>query len=445
MSLGAEIRARMSLDASGVKAGVAQAKGHVDGFKGSLGGLAGKLGLAFGAGAAVAAITNFTKASIEMAGRTADMAEQTGLTVEQLQAFQASAMEMTGGMKAAEVGLVAFRSAQDEALEGNKTTIAAFQKLGISLEDIANKSTPQLLEAVAKGYKSVGDFGALVDIFGKVKAAKLEGALIALADNGFGGMIKKADEAGLVLEDDLVAQLDQVGDAMDRLGIRSKNMWDRFMVHAYNAGRVVWNYLQAFKEGASSMVTDLLDPGKAFTGAEIWQRASQANYNTFNEYQAEDRNDDKMFRQKLAQERQKSEEQNAALRKGKIGEIYAAEAEEAKKVEDKKAEETAKALEKKLAAEQKASEKLAEKAAADAGVSVTELRGAGTKQFQQRFDSLRQIGANVLGSGVIRPAAVDREAEIARATQATADNTARLVQKLDAPPISRLASSAPVY
>jgi hypothetical protein len=58
---------------------------------------------------------------------------------------------------------------------------------------------------------------------------------------------------------------------------------------------------------------------------------------------------------------------------------------------------------------------------------------------------LREIGANVLGSGRVASATQDRDAEIASATRQTAENTARIAEKLSAPPVPRLSGSTAVY
>jgi hypothetical protein len=440
MSLGAEIKARMTLDTSGVKAGVQNAKGEVGSFSASLKGMAGTLGIAFGAGAAVSGITNFTRATVEMVSRSKDMAEQAALTTEQFQAFKAVAMQVTGGLKAAEIGLVAFRAAQDEALNGNKPMIEAFKRLGISIEDVARLSTPQLLEAVAKGYKSIGDFGALVDIFGKNNAAKLEDALNSLAINGFKKLADEGRAAGLVLSGEVAAQIDGVGDAMDRTEVKAKNFWARLWIGAKNLfdkqSAVMEGYgPQPFgpEMGQMPMLPEQIERAKADPIKELAAKTKALA-------------DDK------AREDKKTEERDAKLRADKLKAIQEAAEAEKKAAEDvaakKKAAEEAAA--KKAAdelAKKRAEEEAAVKAASEeAGkVSLTELRGAETRQFQQRFDSLRQIGANVLGSGVIRPAAVDYNAEIARTSRATADNTARLVQKIDAQPVARLAASTAVF
>lgn len=445
MSFGAWIKAKMSLDSSGVKVGVASAKNEVNGFKTQLGGLGMSLTKAFGAAAIVSSVAKFTQGAIEMAIRTKEIADQAGLTVEQLQAFSAEAMQVTGGLQAASVGLVAFRTAQQEALDGNEATIKAFGRLGISLEDIANKSTPQLLEAVAKGYKSVGDFGALVDLFGKKNAGKLEEALIALADSGFGGLEKKARDAGMVLGDEFSAQLDQVGDAMDRLKLKMQVGWDKILVGAFNALRKLEAWRKGMVAYAGSFLADMWDPSVALSPAKVIdaaRNAEQAGQAAQSKELEKQKNDDKLFRQERSQQKQKTEDREAALRKSKIADIYAKEAEEAKKLDEKKATLAEKAAEKAAADATKETDRLAK---IEAGTTVREIGAPEASAARARYDSLREIGANILGSGRIGGTPADRNAEIARATRQTAENTAIIAEKLNSPAVSRIADAVAVY
>jgi flagellar biosynthesis GTPase FlhF len=440
MSWGAEIRAKMSLDSSGVKAGVDAAKNEVGGFKSSLGGLSGSLAKAFGAGAIVAGVKAFSKASLDMAARTKEVADQTGLTVDEMQSFNAAAMGTTGGIKAAEAGLVDFRNAQQEALDGNQTQIDAFNRLGVSIEDIATKSTPQLLEAVAKGYKTTGDFSALVDVFGKSNAPKLEEALGELADNGFGGLAEKAKAAGLALSEDMAAQLDATGDALDQLKLRAEVLWAKLLIGAYKKG----SEIVAFWKGVWKNVTGEEGTDKSF-GAHLSAGLDAMNQRK-EELAAEDkkavdsrRKTQERDTQARTQKFKSNEEKRAAEAAAKAEEKRAAEA-----AEKKADEELAKVAEKRLAEQQKASERSS--ADQETVPSVANLRGVGTGPSQQRFDSLREIGANVLGNGGrFGGASPDRQAELIKISRETAENTARLVQQATAYPVSRIGSPNPVF
>lgn len=467
--MGAEIKAKMSLDSSGVKAGVEQAKGHVSGFNMSLKSMAGTLGIAFGAGAAVAGLKAITASTIELAGINSDLAQQTGLSVEQLQAFKAAAMGVSGGAEAAEKGLIQLRVAQQEALDGNKAQTEAFARLGISIDDVAKKTSGELLESVAKGYKATGDFSAIVDVFGRKNAPKMEAALLSLADGGFKPMIKDAKDAGLVMGGELTEKLDAAGDAIDRMKLKAKIMWSEVLVGAVKAVQFLEPVRKAIVAFNGSVLADQFQNVKdIFTGnwSEIKNpfeivgdalKAGKAGYIKERDQIKEDTAADAKKRddEKIKAEKRDLESKNTkldALKKSEADAVNKAAEEQAKKDAEaaakeleKKQELERKALEKKQALEQKALEKLAGKEAAAAGVSVTELRGAGSQQYQQRFDSLRQIGANVLGSGITKGSMQTQEQRIASATERTAEGVQQLVEKIDRPPVTRMAQSVAVY
>jgi hypothetical protein len=154
------------------------------------------------------------------------------------------------------------------------------------------------------------------------------------------------------------------------------------------------------------------------------------------------KNDDKMFRQERSQRRKKAEERDAALRKSMIAEIYAKENEENKKLDEKKTALADQAAEKSASAAEKEAERLAKM---ETGTTVKEIGSASSSAARQRFDSLREIGANILGSGRIGGVPADRNAEIARATRQTAENTARIADSLNRPPVSRISQIDPVF
>lgn len=214
----AEIKGRISMDAKGVKVGTDAAGKHVSGFQKKLGSLRGTMAAAFSAGA----IAAFGKSVLDLGGQISDFAFQTGMGTDAFQAFNSVAMDGGASMQEVRKGLISIRDAQYAALAGEKMYMEAFEALGITLEDLANKSMENLLQAVAEGHKATGDFGALVDLVGRRNAASLEEALIKLAENGFGAVITDAKRAGDVIDGDLIPKMDAAADRIDKLKLKSK-------------------------------------------------------------------------------------------------------------------------------------------------------------------------------------------------------------------------------
>ncbi len=463
--MSAEIKARMSLDSSGVKAGVESSGKAVSGLQGQLLKLGPQLAAAFSAGA----IASFTKDVIEYGGRLMDLSDQTGLSTDELQAFQAAVMAAGGTVENSATAMMSLRNAQQAALSGEDSYIKTFARLNITMDDLAKKTMPQLLEAVAKNYKGILDFGVLVDLFGKKNAGRLEQALISLADEGFGGLIQQTKEAGLLLSNEEIFKMDAIADRWERWGIRMKVIGADigFWVHGWV--RKIGSFFDALKEAHFTKEDSLLKDWKNFfTGnfkeidgpLKIAKRMKDNFLNSMASDSAIDQKEEEALKKKISDDAAKRDKVELDGRKGKIGDIYAAEAGEIQRLADKKAEADRKAAAaaaekaaKQAALDEKAAAKAADAvekeaqklAALEAKTTLSEISGAAPEAARARYDSLREIGANILGSGRIGGAPQNREAEIATATRQTAENTARLVQKLDAPPVSRVAQSAPVY
>jgi len=134
--------ARMSLDATGYVIGMKRAEGAAES---AARGIKSKLAQAFGASAVIA----FARSAIQSADAIGDLADQYGRTVDEIQRL--NSLALTQGITSQDV-LTAFGAmakARQEALDGNKDMIASFEKLGLTLQDIANLSDEmKLAEAI---------------------------------------------------------------------------------------------------------------------------------------------------------------------------------------------------------------------------------------------------------------------------------------------------------
>jgi hypothetical protein len=109
------------------------------------------------------------------------------------------------------------RDAQDNVVNGDEKMIAAFKRFGITAEQAVRADTAQLLELIATGARgNATAFADLNDIFGKESAAKMNGMLTELADNGLQKTIDQYKALGLVIDSEYIAKLDQAGDALER-------------------------------------------------------------------------------------------------------------------------------------------------------------------------------------------------------------------------------------
>lgn len=139
----AVIRAKTDLDASGFQRGINSMQAGAMKLKG------------FVAGAfSVGAIAALGKATISAGGDIADMADNIGVTTDELQALQFGFRN--AGAEAGALEQILFKIKQqsaDAALEGEASSAAkAFKALGIELDEVSNLTQAEKLEKIARAF-----------------------------------------------------------------------------------------------------------------------------------------------------------------------------------------------------------------------------------------------------------------------------------------------------
>jgi hypothetical protein len=247
--------------------GFEKAGGSAGVFKTALGGI----GTAIAGAFTVGAVLNFGKEIVALGGQITDLAARTGLSVEGVQEFKYAA-EQTGSSIDAFAG--AATKLQDKLVSGDKGLVGAFQKLGLSAEDLRNASPEELFTQVADAVGRVPDpmrqTQLALDLFGK-SGAEILPAIKA----GFSDLREEARLTGQVLSKEDVAALDDFGDAFDRT-------MNRLKLTAAGAGLAIgdsltagWGqFLAAVEQGIKAGPAGF---GGAFAAAAVAQRAGQTS------------------------------------------------------------------------------------------------------------------------------------------------------------------------
>jgi hypothetical protein len=193
----AKIKGGIDFDASSVGKGIAAANNQVEGFGKRLKKLK-------GAGLAAVAIGTVAagKKISELGNELFDQARSVGIGVEAYQAFS-NAVQDTGGTAENATGALSdLRQRVDEAQRGNQGAIDAFAGLGISIEDISNKSMPELLDMVAKAFVETNNFSDAAKVLGTDNLRGVNVALQDIARKGFPEMIEAQKEAGRIIREE---------------------------------------------------------------------------------------------------------------------------------------------------------------------------------------------------------------------------------------------------
>lgn len=177
-------------------------------------GVAGFLG-----GLSVSLILNAGKAALDYAGSLGEVAQQLGVTTRELQTFRYAAQQNGATLEEADGALGKFAIAMSKALSGSKQAAAAFNAVGVSLQDLQSKSRAEVLGQIADRMKDTGgaaaNAAAGVAIFGRGFLK-----IVPTLDQGSAGMnalAQAADELGIVLSDEQIAKADETADKLDAL------------------------------------------------------------------------------------------------------------------------------------------------------------------------------------------------------------------------------------
>ena len=224
-----DIKATMGLDASGVKTGLNDAMGQVSGF-------ASKVAGAFGVGLGLGAL----KGVVETTAQLGDMAEQTGLTVRQVQVLQNVSNAAGTDFNKTSESIKRIVQALGEAKAGG-SSLALFEKMGLSFKQIQTMGTDETIKAVgaafSKATPGTAEYSNLMDIIGTRSGPKAVTALREFAS--VLGDVNKESASGPIISDESVENAQLLSASM-------KSM-------ATNASAIAASMLGAFVKGVGEV------------------------------------------------------------------------------------------------------------------------------------------------------------------------------------------------
>lgn len=221
----ARIQGRVDMDASSVGTALGKASSQASAFAAKMKGIGKGLAGAFTAGAVI----GLGKTIMSDADRIADLAANTRLTTDELQAFEAVAR--TSGASAEKLGssIEKLSMVQGNMASGDADkAIQALESLGLSAAD-ATLPVGELFQRIANGFAATGDVGALDELFGR-GSVQLAGTLREIGKAGsLEELIQRQKEAGQVLS---AGELSNLATANDRIAALAR----RGMVAAASFG-----------------------------------------------------------------------------------------------------------------------------------------------------------------------------------------------------------------
>lgn len=167
----------------------------------------------------VTAIANYAKGIMDAADQADNLSKRLGVSAETAQSLDVVAKRSGLSISDFEGALLKTTKAATEAQAGNKQLSAAFDTLGISIDDLASLSPEQLFEKVAKAMSdNKGDaevLAAAYDVIGTKSGPKLQSVLIELGEKGFAKLNEEMLAANQIMSSETVKTWDDFGDKLE--------------------------------------------------------------------------------------------------------------------------------------------------------------------------------------------------------------------------------------
>lgn len=199
---------------------------------------------------AIQGVVNFGKSVIDAADTMDEMAQRTGLTVEQLSELDYAAKLSGTSIDSVQTAMGKLAAKATDVAAGNKTAKVAFDALGVSVKDSNGnlKSQLQLFEEVGQGIAAINDptlrAAMAIEIFGK------SGAQLLPLLQDMGALRKEARDLGGVIGSDFAANAARFNDNLDRMTLLSKGLAKSILSDLIPAvNRMMETMIQASKSG----------------------------------------------------------------------------------------------------------------------------------------------------------------------------------------------------
>lgn len=214
------LRALLGLNTSGFELGLKRSKNAAEKWSKDVSGtVKGQIAAAFGAAAIVGAM----KSAIDYGGKINDLSTRLGISTDALQEFDYAASQTGGSLDAVTGALQKLAVARAAALDNPDGDIAhSFKALGVAADDLKSKRLEDLLKQISGAFQSSANPQALIADGMKVMG-KSAGELFPMMIEGFADAADAAQKLGIVISEDTISNLDDLGDQLDTLKAQGRS------------------------------------------------------------------------------------------------------------------------------------------------------------------------------------------------------------------------------
>lgn len=217
---------------------------------------------AFGAAASVA-VGKAAKQTADMGDQIDKMSQKVGFSTDAYQKWN-YVMELSGtDMSSCVVGLKTLTNKFDDAKNGSASAVEAFQRIGLSLEDIGDMSREELFSNVISNLQGMGDTAeraALAnDLFGRSGQDLIP--LLNQSADATEELMQKAEDYGMIMGEDAVKNSAAFNDALLTLQNTFSGLKNRVVGDLLPTLTQITDGLSKLLTGDMSGLDDMLNVG----------------------------------------------------------------------------------------------------------------------------------------------------------------------------------------
>ncbi len=262
------IKATIGADGSGFFREMNRVKAAASGLAASA---IGGFGIPLGAAAAGASVMALAAKTVEYGGQINDLSARLGVSTDALQEFD-YAMTLNGAtLEDATAAMLKLGMARQEALEKGGEKMEAFKALGISVEQLKTARLEDLFKAVGRSVRDAADvqtvLGDAIQVMGKGAGNVMAAMRADLEAAG-----EEARRLGLIIGEDIIAKLDDLGDKADTLGKRLMGGFAPFITFVMEGVNKIIDGFEVFGSFAARWGEML---GKISAGVPIGQAVAE--------------------------------------------------------------------------------------------------------------------------------------------------------------------------
>ncbi len=224
------VSALKTIQKEGAKTSTKSARGF-GGLNSVLGATRGLLG---GMGVAIGFVTfkRMIGGAIEAADQINKLGAKVGATTEHLSALSLVARTSDADINQVGAALIRMNKNLGDAAAGVPTALGLLSDLGLDLKDFKGKDSVEIFADISTALFDLEDQlkrdRIAIGLFGR-SGAQLKPTMKALADEGLGAVIERAEELGILIDHDLAAASEKIKDDVEILKMQSESMSIHFI------------------------------------------------------------------------------------------------------------------------------------------------------------------------------------------------------------------------